>query len=130
MTDVAKGQLVLHGYHVWQEQKNGKMVDVTEPVSYPVEWPALLTGGTKNGQAVVEGSMDFMLTHITHNQADAAGFIPLRVQISDTNGKNLFRDAVYINSVSSQEAGRPFVLVQKRLFRRAATIKVNFSVDA
>ena len=123
---VALGQLVLHGVHIWQA--NG--ANVEEPAVYVVDWPSLAAGATKPVTLTIEGDRDFHLTHITHAQADAAGFIPLRVQISDQNGKNLFIQPTYINAISSQNAGQPYVLAMRRLYRRTAPVKILFAVDA
>lgn len=123
--DIQKGQLVLHGYHVWQE--NGK--DVHEPISYPIDWPAIANGQSYPASVQVMGDRDFMLTHITHSQLDT-GNIPLKVQIGTTNGMNLFRDPAWINAISSQIAGQPFVLAIKRLFRRTNSINLSFSAVA
>lgn len=134
MTDVAKGQLVLHGYHVWEVPAivDGKQVmqKVTEPTAYPLDWPATLAGKSYPTSAVIEAYGDFMLTHITHAQADTAAFIPMKFNIQDDTGRSVFRDAVYLNAGSSANAGQPFILPQKRLFRRTSAVRVNFAVDA
>lgn len=121
---VALGQMVLHGLHVWQV--NGQ--DVSEPASYPIDWPSLASTASKPVTVQIEGDRDFQLTHITHAQTDS-GFIPLKVQVSETSGKNLFVQPAYINAVSSVNAGQPFVLAQKKLYRRTQIIKVLFAVD-
>jgi hypothetical protein len=122
---VALGQLALHGLHMWQV--NGK--DVQEPAVYVVDWPSLAAGASKSVTLTIEGDRDFHLTHITHAQADA-GFIPLKVQLSDQNGKNLFIQPTYINAISSINAGQPYLLAMRRLYRRTAPVKVVFAVDA
>ena len=70
MTDVAKGQLVLHGIHVWNDDQ-GKEI-----------------------------------------------------------GRTLFYGDCYLNTISSQNAGQPFVLGMKRLFRSTSVNKAVFTVDA
>lgn len=128
---VAKGQLALHGVHVWQvpDSKTGQLMDVSEPAVYVVDWPSLAAAASQQSLLTVESDRDFMLTHLTHAQTDS-GFIPLRVQISEQNGKNLYTQPAIINAVSSQNAGQPALLAMKKLFRRTNTIKVTLSVDA
>ncbi len=126
---VAKGQLVLSGVHAWQIQGEKGLETVSEPAVYVVDWPSLAAGASTQVLLTVESDRDFMLTHLTHAQEDA-GFIPLRVQISEGNGKNLFTQPAFINAVSSKEAGQPALLAMKKLFRRTNTIKVTLSVDA
>lgn len=129
---VAKGQLALHGLHVLGQRPNpktGQIEDITEPMTYVVDWPTMNAGDTIQRQLTIDGDRDFYLTHITHSQADA-GFVPLRVQVSAQDGKTLFKDTPYVNSVSSQNAGQPFILSQKRLFRRTSVQLVQFTVDA
>lgn len=129
---VAKGQLALHGLHVLGQRKDeatGKMIDVTEPMTYVVDWSGMNAGDAVQKNLQIDGDRDFYLTHITHTQSDA-GFIALRVQISAQDGKSLFKDTPYVSSVSSQNAGQPFILSQKRLFRRTSVHTVHFSVDA
>ena len=126
---VALGQLVLHGLHVWQQPNaQGQLTNVEEPAAYVVDWPSLASGASAQAILTIEGDRDFHLTHITHAQTDA-GFIPLRVQISDQSGKNLFVQPVFINAVSSINAGQPFVLAMRRLYRRTAPVKITFTVD-
>lgn len=125
---VALGQIILHGLHVWQIPDNGGKKDVTEPASYPIDWPSLASGANKLVPIILDGDKDFMLTHITHAQTDS-GFIPLKVQITENSGKTLFVQPAYINAVSSINAGQPFVLAQKKLYRRSAVIKATFAVD-
>jgi hypothetical protein len=121
---VALGQLVLHGVHVWQE--NGQ--NVSEPAVYPVAWPSLASGAQAQVILTIEGDRDFHLTHITHAQTDT-GFIPLRYQVSDQSGKNLFTQPCLINAASSINAGQPYVLAMRRLYRRTAPVRVTFTVD-
>lgn len=121
---VALGQLVLHGVHVWQV--NDK--DVQEPAFYPVDWPSLASGASAQAILTIEGDRDFHLTHITHAQTDT-GFIPLRVQVSDQSGKNLFVQPCFINAISSINAGQPYVLTMRRLYRRTAPVRITFAVD-
>lgn len=132
MTDVAKGQLVLHGLHVWQDgvDEKGQPREFREPTAYPVDWPATLTGKTSIVPFTIEGDKDFMLTHITHAQADTATFIPMKVNVSQQDGRTLFSEACYLNTISNQNAGQPYVLSMKRLFRRTSTNKATFEVDA
>ena len=73
---------------------------------------------------------DFLLTHITHNQSDAAGYIPLRFQVSESDGRTLFHEPVYINAASSANAGQPFTVSIRKLYRRTMLVKVAFLVDA
>jgi hypothetical protein len=122
---VGVGQFLLHGVHVWQV--NGK--EVSEPAVYVTDWPSMNAAETKPIILTIESDRDFHLTHITHAQSDAPGFIPLRVQVSDQNGKRLFIQPAYINAVSSQNAGQPYVLPMRRLYRRSAPVKVTFTVD-
>lgn len=127
---VAKGQLALSGVHVWQmPDKNGKMIDVSEPAVYVIDWGSLANGTSQQEILTVEADRDFMLTHLTHAQSDV-GFIPLRIQISEQNGKNLFTKPAIINAVSSQNAGQPALLSMKKLIRRTNTFKVTLLVDA
>lgn len=131
MTNVAKGQLVLHGQHAQQVPgPDGKPVTVYEPTAYPVDWPAILAGENTSVNVQIEGDRDFLLTHITHNQSDAAGFIPLRFQVSESDGRTLFHEPVYINAASSPNAGQPFNLSIRKLYRRTMLVKVAFLVDA
>lgn len=122
---VAKGQLVLHGVHVWQSEGQ----NVQEPAIYVVDWPSLAAAASHQQILTIEGDRDFQLTHITHAQTDA-GFIPLRVQISDQSGKNLFVQPAFINAVSSVNAGQPYILAMRRLYRRTAPVRISFTVDA
>jgi len=125
---VALGQLLLHGLHVWQQESPKGIVDVSEPAVYPVNWPALNSGESSQTILTIEGDRDFQLTHITHAQTDS-GFIPLRVQVSDQSGKNLFVQPCIINAVSSINAGQPYVLAMRRLYRRTAPVRITFTVD-
>lgn len=126
---VALGQLVLHGKHVWQQHNaQGQLANVEEPAVYLVDWPSLASGAIHQEILTIEGDRDFHLTHITHAQTDS-GFIPLRVQISDQSGKNLFVRPAIINAISSINAGQPYILAMRRLYRRTAPVKITFTVD-
>lgn len=127
---VNKGQLALHGVHVWQMPNDkGQLVDVSEPAVYMVDWPTLNNGASQQNVLTVEADRDFMLTHLTHAQSDV-GFIALRLQISEQNGKNLFTQPAIINAVSSQNAGQPALLPMKKLIRRTNVFRVTLTVDA
>lgn len=128
MTDVAKGQLVLHGIHVWNDDQ-GKEIG-REPTAYAIDWPAITAGHSSPVPFTIEGGKDFLLTHITHAQADTATFIPMKVQVSQQDGRTLFYGDCYLNTISSQNAGQPFVLGMKRLFRATSVNKAVFTVDA
>jgi len=125
---VALGQLLLHGVHVWQQETAKGMIDVSEPAVYPIAWPSLASGASHQVILTIEGDRDFQLTHITHAQTDS-GFIPLRVQVSDQSGKNLFVQPCIINAISSINAGQPYVLAMRRLYRRTAPVRITFTVD-
>lgn len=126
MTDLAKGQLVLHGFH--RRQINGQAYD--EPTAYPVDWPATLAGKTFPGSFVVDAEADFVLTSISHAQADTATFLPVKINIQDDSGRSVFKDAAYLNTISSQNAGQPYILPKARVFNRTSAVRVNLTVDA
>jgi len=122
--NVLPGQLVWRGRHVDPAQ------DLDEPVTYSVDWPAILSGASApNGKIVIQGDRDFICESITHQQGDAVQLLTLRVQITRPDGRAFFNEPTYINAVSSQNAGLPAFLPMPVVLRRTATYVVSFSAD-
>ncbi|MDI1303027.1 MAG: hypothetical protein PSX71_14070 [bacterium] len=117
------GQIVFHGKHL--DTVTGQLI---EAASYAVDVPALADGVSHPGTFQVVSEYDFELLETTHNFVGIAdgAHVNVKLQIQATNGRPWFiGKPIFINSISSQNAGLP----RRQLVRRVIMAKTAVSVD-
>lgn len=119
-----KGQIVFHGVHV-DDQGNA-----VEPAAYAVDVPALNDGETFPGSFQIVSDLNFRLQEMTHAfEGIAAGaHVNLKVQMQVTNGRPWhIGKPIFINAISSQDAGLPRRPIMQRLILKQAVVSVDFT---